>query len=106
MDTAIARQHIQQGAEVLYMIPVYEEKIKEGKLVRKLRLVVNGKHHNKHGSTFASTPSHEEFLILVHLCAALDCDFYNIDESRAFLNAPKLDQIKMIAPIPGDPSYY
>jgi hypothetical protein len=23
MDTAIARQHIQQGAEVLYMIPVY-----------------------------------------------------------------------------------
>ena len=34
MDTAIARHHIQQGAEVvLYMIPVYEEKMKEGKLV-------------------------------------------------------------------------
>ena len=45
MDAAIARHHIQQGAEVLYMIPVYEEKIKEGKLVRKVRLVVNGKHH-------------------------------------------------------------
>ena len=106
MDTAIARQHIQQGAEVLYMIPVYEEKMKEGKLVRKVRLVVNGKHHNKHGSTFASTPSREEFLILMHLFAALDCDFYHIDENRAFLNAPKLDQIRTIARIPGDPAYY
>ena len=105
MDTAIARQHIQQGAEVLYMIPVYEEKMKEGKHVRKVRLVVNGKHHNKRGSTFASTPSREEFLILVHLFAALDCDFYHIDESRAFLNDPKLDHIKTIAHISGDPSY-
>jgi hypothetical protein len=51
MDTVIAHQHIQQGAEVLYMIPVYEEIMKEGKLVRKVRLVDNGKHHNKHGST-------------------------------------------------------
>ena len=53
MDTSVARHHIQQGAEVLYMIPVYEEKMKEGKLVRKVRLVVNGKHYNKHGSTYA-----------------------------------------------------
>ena len=106
MDTALARQHIQQGAEVLYMIPVYEEKMKEGKLVRKVRLVVNGKHHNKHGSTYASTPSREEFLILMHLFAVFDCDFYHIDENRAFLNAPKLDQIKTIARIPGDPAYY
>jgi hypothetical protein len=81
MDTALARQHIQHGAEVLYMIPVYEEKMKEGKLVRKVRLVVNGKHHNKHGSTYASTPSREEFLILMHLFAVFDCDFYNIDEN-------------------------
>ena len=106
MDTALARQHIQQGAEVLYMIPVYEEKMKEGKLVRKVRLVVNGKHHNKHGSTYASTPSREEFLILMHLFAVFDCDFYHIDENRAFLNAPKLDQIRTIARIPGDPSFY
>ena len=106
MDAAIARHHIQHGAEVLYMIPVYEEKMKEGKLVRKVRLVVNGKHHNKHGSTYASTPSREEFLILMHRFAALDCDFYHIDKNRAFLNAPKLDQIKTIARIPGDPSYY
>ena len=106
MDTALARQHIQQGAEVLYMIPVYEEKMKEGKLVRKVRLVVNGKHHNKHGSTYASTPSREEFLILMHLFAVFDCDFYHIDENRAFLNAPKLDNIKTIARISGAPAYY
>ena len=80
--------------------------MKEGKLVRKVRLEVNGKHHNKHGSTYASTPSREEFLILMHLFAALDCDFYHIDENRAFLNAPKWYQIKTIARIPGDPSYY
>jgi hypothetical protein len=62
MDTALARQHIQQGAEVLNMIPVYEEKMNEGKLVRKVILVVNGKHHNKHGSTNASTHSRVTWL--------------------------------------------
>jgi hypothetical protein len=80
--------------------------MKEEKLVRKVRLVVNGKHHNKYGSTLASTPSREEFLILMHLFAALDCDFYHIDENRASLNAPKLDQIRTIARITGDPAYY
>jgi len=44
-----------------------KRKWKEGKLVRKVRLVVNRKHLNKHGSTFASTPSREEFLILMYL---------------------------------------
>ncbi len=56
--------------------------------------MVNGKHHNKHGSTYASTPSREEFLILMHLFSVFDGDFYRIDENRAFLNVPKLDQIK------------
>ena len=42
----------------------------------------------------------------MHLFAVFDCDFYHIDENRAFLNAPKLDQIKTIARIPGDPAYY
>jgi hypothetical protein len=68
--------------------------------------VVNGKHHNKHGSTYASTPSREEFLILMHLFALFDCDFYHIDENRAFFNAPKLDKNKTIARIPGHPAYY
>ena len=51
-------------------------------------------------------PSLEEFLILMHLFAAIDCDFYHhhIDENRAILNAPKLGQIRTIASIPGDPA--
>ena len=42
----------------------------------------------------------------MHLFAVFDCDFYHIDENRAFFNAPKLDKIKTIARIPGDPAYY
>ncbi len=53
-------------------------------------------------------PSREEFKILMHLFSALDCEFYHIidEKNRAFLNAPKLDQIRTIARIPGDPAYY
>jgi hypothetical protein len=39
----------------------------------------------------------------MHLFAVFDCDFYHINENRAFLNASKL---KTIARIPGDPAYY
>jgi hypothetical protein len=103
MDNDIAPKQIQQSAEVLYM---KEEKMNEGRLVRKVRLVVSRKHHNKHGSTFVSTPSRKEFLILMHLFSALDYNFYHIDENRAFLNAPKLNQIRTIVRIPDDPAYY
>jgi hypothetical protein len=50
IDPELARQHIRDGAEVLYMHPVYEEKLKEGKVVRKVRLVINGRNHTKHGN--------------------------------------------------------
>jgi len=65
IDPTLARQHIRDGAEVLYMHPVYEKKLKEGKVVRKVRLVINGRHHTKHGNTYSPTPSREEFLILL-----------------------------------------
>ena len=55
-----AKAHIDNGAEILRMIPVYEEKIKNGKLVRKLRLVADGRNHIKHGNTYSPTPSREE----------------------------------------------
>ena len=46
------------------MIPgVYEEKIKDGKVVHNVRLVVNGKHHTQHGPTYSPTPSRQEFLV-------------------------------------------
>jgi hypothetical protein len=48
----VPSRHIRDSAEVLYMHPVYEEKLKEGKVVRKVRLlVINGRNHtNKHGN--------------------------------------------------------
>jgi hypothetical protein len=36
---SIARENIRNGAEVLRMFAVYEEKLKDDKLVRKVRLV-------------------------------------------------------------------
>jgi hypothetical protein len=106
INADLAKQHIEAGAEVLYMIPVYEEKIKDGKVVHKVRLVANGKHHTQHGPTYSPTPSREEFLIFLHLCATMDCDYYHLDEKRAFLTATKKDDFITLARIAGDPSYY
>ena len=74
IDADLAKKHIEAGAEVLYMLPVYEEKIKDGKVVHKVRLVVNGKHHNQHGPTYSPTPSRDELLVLLHICVTLDCE--------------------------------
>mmetsp|Transcript_12480 Transcript_12480/g.17048 ORF Transcript_12480/g.17048 Transcript_12480/m.17048 type:complete len:220 (+) Transcript_12480:1964-2623(+) len=72
IDPSIAKDHIRQGADVLRMISVYEEKVKNGELVRKVRLVADGRYHRNHGPTYAPTPSREELLILLHICAARD----------------------------------
>ena len=106
IDANLAKKHIEAGAEVLYMLPVYEEKIKDGKVVHKVRLVANGKHHNQHGPTYSPTPSREELLVFLHICATLDCDYYHLDEKRAFLTATKKDDFVTLARIAGDPSYY
>jgi hypothetical protein len=42
VDAELARENIQQGADVLRMIAVYEEKEKERQCVRKVRLVCDG----------------------------------------------------------------
>jgi len=88
------------------MIPVYEEKIKNGKLVRKVRLVADGRFHHKHGNTYSPTPSREELFILLHIFATYDMDYYFIDEVRAFLNAKKRDTNITLARFSGDPKYY
>ena len=88
------------------MHPVYEEKLKEGKVVRKVRLVINGCNHTKHGNTYSPTPSREEFLILLHIIATLDFDYWHLDEKRAFLTAEKTDKYITLARILGDPNYY
>jgi hypothetical protein len=85
VDQSIARENIRNGAEVLGMFAVYEEKIKDDKLVRKVRLVCDGRNHHQHGPTYSPTPSREELLVLLHVFAANDWEFYHLDEVRAFL---------------------
>lgn len=102
----LARFHIDNGAEVLRFMPVYEEKVKEGRTVRKVRLVINGSKHHKHGATYSATPSRETFLLILHIIAVFGWDTFHIDEQRAFLNAIKRDKIVTLAKIPGDPRFY
>jgi hypothetical protein len=106
IDKELAKKHIKNGAEVLRLIPVYEEKVKEGKTVYKVRLVADGSKHNKHTSTYAPTPSREELFILLHIFAVLNLDFYHVDEKRAFLNAKKQDERVRLARIPSIDQYY
>ena len=106
IPTELALDHIRAGAEVLYLIPVYEEKIKEGKLVRKVRLVADGRTNKIYGSTYSPTPTKEEFFILLHIFSALDWDYYLIDEERAFLQAKKQDKNIRLAKFRGSKEYY
>lgn len=105
-DQDIARENIKNGADVLRMIAVYEEKIKNGELVRKVRLVADGRRHTKHGPTYAATPSREELFIMLHILAADDMDYYVIDQVRAFLSAKKRDEHVTYAKFSGDSKFY
>ena len=103
----MAKEQIRKGAQVVRMLAVYEEKIKDGKLVRKVRLVADGRQHIKHGETYSSTPSREELLILLHLFACKKWEYYHVDEIRAFLNAPKRDiENKVYCRFSGDSKFY
>jgi hypothetical protein len=81
---------------------VYETKIREGKTVYKVRLVADGRSHNTAGSTYSSTPSREEFYMMLHMIGTNDWDWVHVDESRAFLNADRIDPIRLYARLRGD----
>jgi Reverse transcriptase (RNA-dependent DNA polymerase) len=83
----VALEAIAKGADLVNIFPVYEEKEKEGKTIYKVRLVGDGRMHKNTGSTYAETPSREEFRIFMHLVAMNGWDFYHVDEKRAFLSA-------------------
>jgi hypothetical protein len=106
IDQRIAQEHIQNGAEVLRMLAVYEEKIKEGKLVYKVRLVADGRQHKIHGATYSATPTREELLVLLSIFAHYRWDYYHVDEVRAFLNAKKKDPRPTLVKFSGDQKYY
>ena len=106
VDREIALEHIRNGAQLLRLIPIYEEKIREGVLVRKVRLVADGRQHHIHGPTYTATPNREECLILFHIFAHKNWDYYTMDEKRAFLSAQRQDTRKMYVTIPGSSKMY
>lgn len=88
IDRDIALELIKaKEADLVILFPVYEEKIKEGNLVYKVRLVGDGRTHYSALNTYAATPSREELLIMLHIAAMMGWTYYHVDEVRAFLNA-------------------
>ena len=87
----LAMQNIRKGADLLMFIPIYEIKTDEntGQPKKAVRLVLNGSQQKNYSSTFATTPSREELLVLLHIAANQGMDIVHIDEKRAFLTAEK-----------------
>lgn len=107
IDSSLAMEAIKiQNADIMYLFPVYEEKVKEGSLVYKVRLVADGRTHHQAGATYSATPSREEFFILFHIIAAFDWDYSHIDEVRAFLKAPYKGKNRAFVKFRGDHQYY
>lgn len=106
VDTEFAKESIRKGADLVVLFPVYEEKEKEGKLVRKVRLVGDGRTHYSAGSTYSPTPSREELLVILHTAAKYDWDIVHIDEVRAFLNATYKGDEPVYTKLRGDNKYY
>jgi hypothetical protein len=103
----IARAAIRSGeADVVILFPIYEEKIKEGKKVLKVRLVGNGKSQNDEELTYSPTPSREELLILLHIIAVYGWQYCHIDEKRAFLNAKYRGNKRVFARLKHDKRYF
>jgi hypothetical protein len=106
VNQQIAKENISNGADCMIMLAVYEEKIKDGIIIKKVRMVANGKQHKNHGPTYSPTPSREEFLIIMHLCASNNWDYYWLDEQRAFLTANRNDERPVYVKFQGDSEIY
>ena len=107
INAELARATIQsQGADLVLLFPVYEKKVKEGKLVHKVRLVGDGRTHYHAGDTYSATPSREELLILLHVAAGLGWHYVHLDEKRAFLKAPYQGANRAFTKLKGDTQFY
>jgi hypothetical protein len=102
----IALEDIKNGANCLKILMVFEEKLKDGVLVRKVRMVGDGRYHTNVAETYAPTPSREEFLIFMHVIAIHGWKYYWCDENRAFLSVDRQDPRPLYAKFPGDSTYY
>jgi hypothetical protein len=101
-----ARKIREAGCDIVRLFPIYEEKIRDGVEVRKVRLVADGRTHKPVGPTYAATPSREEFLILIHLIAKEGWDWVHVDESRAFTGAAHTDPKEVLIRMKGDTDYW
>jgi hypothetical protein len=106
VNAEAAKRAIADGADLVVLFPVYEEKEKEGRIVKKVRLVGDGRTHYGATNTYAATPGRDELLVLLHVIAAKGWDFVHIDEVRAFLNAPYKGKNKVFAKLKGCLAYY
>ena len=102
----LARTLIEEGAQELFLFPIYEEKVRDGILVKKVRLVADGAHQTATAGVFNATPSKEEFNVLMQIFASYDMDFAFLDELRAFLNAEKNDKEEILIRFRGDSQKY
>lgn len=102
----LAQEAIAAGADFVIVFPVYEEKVKAGEVVRKVRLVCNGKTQIGAGETYSPTPSREELLLLLHLAAFYDWEITHLDETRAFLSAKYSGETPVYAKIAGDKRFW
>jgi hypothetical protein len=107
IDRAVADSCIaDHNADMVILFPVYEEKIKDGQTVYKVRLVGDGRTHFNAGNTYAATPSREELLVVLHIVAALGWDYAHVDEIRAFLNAAYKGQNRVFTKLRHDKSVF
>ena len=106
VDSGVARDAIDGGADLVMLFPVYEKKEKEGKVVFKVRLVVNGKTHMSAGKTYSSTPSRVEFKIFVNMVASENLEWAHVDEIRAFLNSERIDTVDIFTKLRGEKEYW
>jgi hypothetical protein len=80
----VAMEGIARGSDCLTLFPVFESKVREGKLVHKVRLVADGRRRETAGPTYSSTPSREEFFMFLDMIARLDWELCHVDENRDF----------------------
>jgi hypothetical protein len=69
-------------------------------------MCADGRRHSNVYETYSSTPSREEFLILMHIAASRGWDYFWLDEERAFPTAERQDKRLLYAKFPGEPDYY
>jgi len=101
-----AESQLQDGADLVYLFPVYEIKMRDGVEVRKVRLVGDGRTHYSAVNTYASTPSREELFIIFHLIASYNWEYVHVDEKRAFLSAQYKGDKPAFTRLRGNSEYY